>query len=644
MSFPSFIIAYTFVIMKDKFITNTGIEIPLHNVSYTFTEENPRFKDSFWTNYTLPIDYHYDREIVSKLGHFSSLYANGLQRFHEGVHIFEGKRLKGKLEILEFNNEKLKFQIDSGFENLPNFETKLEDLPLLDFEVEDIYQHANQIVEKKYPEVAYNFPKLYTDKYNLEDEGWKYFDSMLNHRTREGQGKAFPRNRIENGMDVYNKNIIHPMPYLLYVLKAGFQDAGFQLEGDILNDKTLMQRCIYSGKEYFTTADQKPHKIKIFDTEYYDHGGEKGRRFVSYGNGIERDVTIGRFTKSVKIPAPGRYRVKINLSTSQQAAGENRIYLGSTLRILKNKTELKSYVSGNSMDIKDNSLTMDITEEEAIQGVDLVFEYHGIVANDQKDEEKKVIGVAQFEIKPMRQHTKDGAVIPYVFNYNKVNLKRSMPDMSFGELVTTIKNWRNYDLEFSGSRAIMNLIKVDKSKEAEDFRQFEISNPLRRFTDKTSFNIKFPDAESVETKNIFIDEKGYELNKAKLPSNITEISINAFCLKLTNFRGQYTAKSEEESALMLVYYDGLNQEGDNHATNPAGLEGEHCAIHLLPWFKNRLTNFSYKWSFITEKNKIRSFNIRSEIFCYDRRHLIKSWVKKSLNERFYSIEMETETY
>ena len=114
---------------------------------------------------------------------------------------------------------------------MPNFDKKLSDLPLHNFEVLDIYQHANEAVEKSYPAVDYNFPKLYTDEYNLDSEEWKYFDSMINNRVQE-QGKTekvFPRNRVENGMDVYNKNIIHPMPYLLYVLKAGFKDAGFQL-------------------------------------------------------------------------------------------------------------------------------------------------------------------------------------------------------------------------------------------------------------------------------------------------------------------------------------------------------------------------------------------------------------------------------
>ena len=63
-------------------------------------------------------------------------------------------------------------------------------------------------------------------------------------------------------MDVYNKNIIHPMPYLLYVLKAGFKDAGFQLMGDILSDEHLLQRCIFTDKNYYTTGDQKLHKTQ----------------------------------------------------------------------------------------------------------------------------------------------------------------------------------------------------------------------------------------------------------------------------------------------------------------------------------------------------------------------------------------------
>ena len=216
--------------------------------------------------------------------------------------------------------------------------------------------------------------------------------------------------------------------------------------------------------------------------------------------------------------------------------------------------------------------------------------------------------------------------------------------MSFGDLVTIIKNWRNYDLTFDGSKAVMNLIRIDKMKEPEDFRAFEVENPIRKFTDKEYFHLKFPEVEGMENRNIFFNESGYQLNPAFVPENTTEITINGFCLPMAFFRGANTAKACKESSLMLVYYAGLDRDGDNHATNPKGLEGEECAEHLKHWYMNRLSNFSYKWTFITEKNKIRKYDIRSEIFAYNKRHWIKSWVKNSISDKHYSIEIETETY
>ena len=39
--------------MKDQFVTET-FSIDLSASDTSFTEENPRFKDSIWTKYTLP--------------------------------------------------------------------------------------------------------------------------------------------------------------------------------------------------------------------------------------------------------------------------------------------------------------------------------------------------------------------------------------------------------------------------------------------------------------------------------------------------------------------------------------------------------------------------------------------------------------
>ncbi|MCW0492476.1 hypothetical protein [Riemerella anatipestifer] len=612
--------------MQDKFITNTGVEIPLDSTNFTYVEENPRFKDTFWTNYTLPIDISYSRDFLSSFGQYSSLNNIGLKRYHEGIHQFEGRLRKGKLEVLEFKKEMLKIQIDSGFETLPNFEKPLSELPLLNIAVDDIYNHANDIVTKKYPETVYNFPKLYTDEYNLQDEAYKYFDSFINNRNnQEGRTtKGFSRNRLENEVDVYNKNIIHPLPYLLYVLTVGFSDAGFRLEGEILEDEYLKYRLIWSGKPYHTSGDQKEHKLNVYSEEYLNQN-------------VNGNLYFGEWQKEILIDAPGKYNIKGHFQTQIGLNdGGGRVELNiPTLNFSQ------SFSVNQSSDIQQS---IDISEEQAKEGVKVIFKFKGAMGYSKVADDGVNLGLAQLQILPKRMHTKEGVPIPYIYNDNRVNLSKAVPEMNFGELVTAIKNLRNYDLEFEGNRAIMNKIKIDKYKEPEDFRMFEVENPTRFFNDKVSFNITFPDEESVATKNIYFDETGYRLNYRSVPKTATEININVISLPFTMFRSVFTAKAINSNALMLVYYDGLDNNGNNHAQNKKGLMDEELAKYLEPWFMNRLTNFRYKWTFICEKNKIRNFNIRSAIFAYNRKHWIKSWTKKSLTSNLYSIEIETETF
>ena len=299
------------------------------------------------------------------------------------------------------------------------------------------------------------------------------------------------------------------MPYLLYVLKAGFRDAGFQLTGDILSDEHLLQRCIFTEKNYYTTGDQKLHKLSMFKEEVY------------LTERTPRGDMFGKWKKSVVIEAPGKYRIYFKVHNALKGADVNLYYGGK---------HVYSFGAGNQRQVVENlSFVLDVSEQDAVDRKEFIFEYYGYLeAPHLMDSSKKDIGLAYMEIRPMRQHTIEGNVIPYVFNFNRVNLKKAVPDMSFGDLVTIIKNWRNYDLTFDGSKAVMNLIRIDKMKEPEDFRAFEVENPIRKFTDKEYFHLKLPEVEGMENRNIFFNESGYQLNPAFVPENTTEITINGF--------------------------------------------------------------------------------------------------------------------
>lgn len=606
--------------MKDRFFTE-NFEIDLSNCKISVTEENPRFKDSFWTKYSLPFDVNMDRDFISTLGHYSSLFAKDLQRFHAGTHIYEGKALRGKLEVLEIRGNKLRCQIESGFEEIPNFEKKLSELPLMNFAVPDIYAHAEEICHKKFPEVNYNFPKLITEEFDLEKQEWHAFDGLINNRYKKNGSWIFPTNEVINGEDVANRNIIHPLPYLIYLLQVGFLDAGFILSGDILEDAVLKQRTLYSGSNYFDTGDQKYYKDFIYDIDYSP---------FTAGNQTT-------YSRTLKISAPGKNRI----------LGTFKLGTGDTLNVYRNNTLLQSF-TGDSSGYKvlsqsnNNTIVFEVSITEALQGVNLRFDFTGTAKNNDFDAEGKNIGVAQININPIRTNDADGNPIPFVFNENRVDLTRAVPDKTFGELVTFVKNARNYDLIFDGAKAIMNYIKIENNGEAVDFREFEAENPVRKFTDKQSFLIKFPETELSDFENIYFDETGYVLN-GNANKNTSEISLDGFAVPLAIFRGTTTAKPEQDgSVFQMVYYDGLDGNGYNHAKNPPGFHGIYMAEHLKPWFVNRVTNIGFTWNFITRKNRIRNINIRSEIFCYGKRQWIKTLTKNQITPTTYAVQITTE--
>jgi hypothetical protein len=87
--------------MKDKFVTE-NFEIDLTGIRTNFTEENPRFKDSVWTKYTLPVEINYDRNFLSKVAQYSSFNNANLPQKHNGYHIFEGRTMKGTITLSYF--------------------------------------------------------------------------------------------------------------------------------------------------------------------------------------------------------------------------------------------------------------------------------------------------------------------------------------------------------------------------------------------------------------------------------------------------------------------------------------------------------------------------------------------------------------
>lgn len=562
--------------MTDSFVTSQFV-LDLSRISISYQEENPRFKDTFFTQYSLPFEFQMNADLRMRMGNYTALNATGLKKKYDGYHIIDGRVRKGTLEILSVEGNLVSAQIDSGFEQLPNFDKKLCDLPLLRKRVPDIYDHAKEICTKKYPEVDYNFPRVVYPK-DTSQKGWEHFLQFIN---LGNSVDGFTRNEPNRSY-----NIIHPMPYLLYVLKTGFADTGYELAGDILTDEDFSQQVLYSNIPYYLTTAQQEHILTAVAPTY-------------------------------EFPTAGTWRL---VCDNQHISGT------AVLRLKLDNVVIREFNFERSDTL---SFTQLLSIDTTLQTLALEIE-----------------GTPQpqltMNLNIVAQHSEDGNVIEQVINPNIVDLKRAVPDVTFGELVKTIKNWKNYDMTIEGNKLYMNRIRLEERSLAKDFRSWEVQEPKKNFLTKQSYLIKFPemDDKSYQLPIVQVTDNSYQVlspQEASKLTDVTEVQIGGYCLPRVMFKGNYTpiARKSGEATIGLIWYDG-NNGGFRKALTPPLV-----AEYWKEWYKMRIAAAEYTWSFVCNKNRFRHIALRDTILAYKQRMLIKSINKTVLDKEHYQVEITT---
>ena len=596
--------------MIDCFVTSEFV-LDLSKLSISYQEENPRFKDTFFTQFSLPFEFSLDADIRMQVGNYTGLNISNLQKKHTGIHLLDGKARKGVLEILSVEGNIVQAQIDSGFEELPNFDKKLCDLPLLKFSVPNIYDHANEIFRLKYPQVNYNFPRVaYTKKNNGKtDNHWEEFRGFLNYRDKN----EFTNNNESAGINnLVNRNIIHPMPYLLYVLKTGFADAGLELAGDILTDEDFAQQVIYSGIDYFSSSGQEEKTLQA-------EGGDFQERAV------ERENKFGILTITETLSVPGTWRLVCD-----------------NLPIFPKGEKFILRIKLDSIVIRE----VQVTEDQTISFTQLINIEDSEAHKLQIESNGALQSPFKFQLNIVTEHDVNGNVIEKIFNLNEINLKKAVPDMTFGDLVKTIKNWKNYDMFIKDKYLYMNRIQIDERLEMKDFQPFAVEKPKKTFLDKRSYWISFPemDDKKYNYPSIFIDENGVQLSQ-EAPKNSTQIQIKGYQLPLALFHGErvpYPRKNDSQT-LGLIWYEGVINY-DNFALEKKRLMPPFVSTFWKDWYKMRIASNEVSWSFITNKNQFRHFQIRDILYAYGQRFYIKSLVKNTLDNKNYQVEITAVNY
>lgn len=622
-------------------IIHSNFELDLSTKKITDISENPIFSDKFSTKYSYPIEIDLEDDLDIAFGFISFYNSSNPLTLIDVTYVHNDVLSPAVLEVEEIQGKKMQITISWGFEEFPSWNKKLSELPLDKFEVANIYSHAAGIISQTYPAVNYNFPQIHTDKIDTEDDIWFAFEKILNNY-KEG---VFLENYVDTVEDItYNKNIMQPLPYLLHVLKKGFEDGGYTLDGSFVNHALVKKICLYTDATYHTTFEQESYTIMQMSEDAITSQEQIDGTFTQDGNFAWQQPTtvinpfqrVARYFSNTTITAPGKYRIigKINVYTMKFKSINIVIKYRDTIIY---SFRLNPFIA-NGIKIE--------------KKIDIVFETLSDLApneitieSEQYPTSDKVI--IDIGINPIRLHDTSGTAIPTVLNPNQIDLTRAVPDITFGDLVTTLKNWFNLNLDYQNSTAYLNFVQEDIDlARLKEFNLFEVMEPLRKLQKGNSYVLKFQEVNSKEYSFVPVYHSFDTISNSSFVTNekTTEIQINGYPLPLAFRNGIQSTHAFEQSndKVQLVIYDGLTS-GLNLAKDPNELLLP--SVHENFWRKfieRRINAQNFQWSFLADSFEILGLNVKDKLSCYSNIHLIKSISKTEIEPEIFEVEIETE--
>ncbi len=605
-------------------LIHSKFEIILSFLKITDTIENNWFSDNFFSRISLPFGISLTDELNQQLD-FISEYNTAPETLYKVKYQDDDEISDAEFEILEEVNSELQCTYETGLDEFATWNKRLEELPLLELTLPEgttIYEHAASMVGSTFPAVDYCFPAVHVDEYDTDDGTFGDFKKIVN-LYQDGEF-------VTNWVDVLNvshiRNIMHPAVFWLYILRVGFQDAGFLLAGDIINDAELKKTAVFAFKENFRRRE--PFYVEII--KFYNEYSE-----VVY---MSDQIMMCNYYFSVNLEIWGEYTINGTITT---LGWFTEVHPNIVIFLNGNIIWARSDLSNAGTTAADVEQFF-VTEQGGVNEL-VVYVLSGVPTgvND------VITYVMDLGITLVDEYDQNGDSIPVIENLPVVNLKKAVPDMTFGEFVKLTKNWFNYDFTPVGNTIYMNQIQKNvESNDPMDLQFSEIRNPIRKFKKGTSFYLKFADIESKVYKydNVFHSAAGVITENIVTDTKTSTIEINAIPLPQLNREGIETAHAFEisDSRVLALQYTGL-RDGVN-TTGPTTnllLPAVHFS-YWKKWFDFRIKSVGFKWLFRTEKVNLDGLHIKREVYAYKHSHLIKSMTRTEIEPNLYEIEIETE--
>ncbi|MFD2824820.1 hypothetical protein ACFS5M_14145 [Lacinutrix iliipiscaria] len=615
-----------------KFI-HSAFELDLSGYKVIVNEENSWFSDRFVTRYTFPIELTLTPELNVVFGDILRGTSLSIETYFVGDLYYNGKVHEAILEIEEDKGLDISITIKFGLEEIPNYNKKLKELPLetVDLSETTIYAHAETIIIQSYPAVNYNFVQVHTNKYDTESEQWAYFEGVINKRV-DG---AFLENTFNEEESISeNRNIMQPQPYLMHVIKTAVEDAGYELAGTFKDDPDFKQALFSEMSLYYSAINANSQELffGMQDFTSEDDGPYLHPWFVgSFG-----PYKYGHYSETITLTDHGRYKIAGNLI--RRRIGPAYIGIKFNGEIILNY-ERTSY---SRIRVRHHQIDLNV-DFNGGSGVIEVFSYQLSRYIDDEGESITEESIADLTISQIAKYDESGDLITTLVAAEDIVLTECVPDITFGELMTMLKNWKNIDIEIIDNQFYINSV-VDKllSSEVINLEPYEVNAPLRSHSKGDSFLLQFKEinSEIYTYTKVFIDQYGALLDGFVTNDDTTEITINGLPLPIATINNITTADHflDDKTTVKLILFDGSTSENLAQSNERLLLPSVFYEDHEK-WLELRIISKLTNWQFLMTEEDALELKLKNHAYAYKQYQIIKSFTKELVKNGLWSVEI-----
>lgn len=579
-------------------------EFDLSNLGITVVEKNNMFRDQITKNFSYPFPVILTPEIAV---HFGIADINNITSYKTKipVKVLENNQFyDGYLKVTRIVGQKATTTLYYGHEVLEVYNKSLNTLPFVKEETTSIFTHAKTQTTKQWPEVGYNFVTIIDEEFSKKTD-YSYFDGFINNTDTNGDYTQNTIITVDGEQVVANNNVLSPMPYLMELLKVGYETENKVMQGSFVDD-AFNHKIVCLSDDYLEQFSTSELDVSSFDLPTLNY--------------VFEQVVYSLYEKIYNSSLLGSYDFffSVNLTKVQASYFKITVKHGDTvLYFLESQNQ--------AVDIKE---TIAISKEAGNLSENITIE---MVLLEQTESIKSQ-NFLKFEYKETKLN----------ISGDSFDLSDFVPNVTFRELVNFVENFFNVDIDVTENIVYINYIdEVLPALIYDDHSKYEIPEPKRDVNKEKIFGLKYDDG-----SELYINKDGIIPSvNAALQNEVVTIDVPVIPLTTATKSDKKTAvNSTESTSFKLCLYNGLQNSMPLAVAsiNDRGLTIQDLYLKWESWLKVRTNSELYEDTFNAHVSE--RFSVNRGLIKYNKKHIVKEIQKKSINKNYNKVTLKFESF